>query len=166
QGQLVVDLVGGAHAHVIKRQKIEPKRARIVQLVFGVISFDSDRASKFADIQRQSVADGRHVRSISLKDISIDIRAGFIGGISLQRVRRLPELQIEANSKRTSSANIGSPLENHVGLIQTDVVAQNVVGTQRVHTPNRVVEIERIIFIEREIQSGSVQVIKNRSIRG
>ena len=134
---------------MVEGQKVKPVRTGIVHLIFGVVSLDSQRAGPLSKIQRDSFTGWKDIRPVRLKDVAIDFRAGFVRGISLERVRGLSKLQIEAASPPAAGVDIGCVLENQRGLIEAELVAQHVIGAKQVHTPNRLVEIVFIVRIQR-----------------
>jgi hypothetical protein len=71
-----------------------------------------------------------NIGSISLENISADLRARFVGGIALQRVCGLAELEIVARTEAASGGEIGSAFKDYVGLIQAEIVAEHIVGTE------------------------------------
>src|SRR5580692_104522 len=117
QGKFIIDRITGTEAHVVEGQKVEPERSRIVHLIFGVVSFEPDGTRKFAEVDIQAAADGNDVSAVGLKNVPVNIWPGFIGRISLQRVRGLAKLQIQTASETSSSSNIGWVIKYHAGLI-------------------------------------------------
>ena len=78
----------------------------------------------------------------------------------MQCVRGLPELQIQASAKSASRTNIRSVFKNDAGLVQADVVAQDIVRAQQVHASDMLIEIERIVAVDTKIDGRVAKEIK------
>src|SRR5262249_25395594 len=66
--ELVIEGVIAANSEVVVRQKIEQVRARVVDLILSVVPFEAERPAELAEIRRQTFADRRDVRAVSLPD--------------------------------------------------------------------------------------------------
>src|ERR1700693_5740993 len=133
---------------MVERQKIKPERPRVVDLIFCVITFDPNRARPLSEIHVQTTTYGNNIRSVSLKNISIDIGPWFVKRISLQRIRRLPKLQIKTAAQTPPIRCIRRMIEYHTGLIQAEAVTQNVVSAQQINSSDGRVEVVLVISIQ------------------
>src|SRR5262249_14572674 len=114
----------------------------------------------FSKIDRYTLPQRNDVRSVSLEDIAVDLRSGLVRRVPLQRVCSLTKLQIETCAPPPSSIEIGCMFENHAGLVQTELIAEDVVGTKEVHTANWVVEVVGIICVDPQIDGRVPQEIQ------
>src|SRR5215469_18673608 len=76
--ETVVDRESGAKAHMVIRQKVEPVRTRIIQLILCIVAFYAKRAAPLAEVNVPSFAQRNDIGSVSLEDIAIDFRARFV----------------------------------------------------------------------------------------
>ena len=148
-----------SRALVVKGEKVEPERAGIVHLVFGVVVLDAQRAGPLAKIDGHSSANRRDVRPIGLKYVAVNVRTRLVGGISLKRLGGLPELEIQPRSPTFVIGHIGRVFKHNVALVQAEGITANVIGAQEVGPANRGVEIVRVISVKEEIQRRAVQSI-------
>src|SRR4029077_3988744 len=114
-------------AHVVEGQKIEPVGAGIIYLVFGVVAFDSERTSPFAKIDSYSFTGGNYVCAVGLKNVAINLGPGFVGGVSLQCVGGLAELQVQTPAPAAAGCGIGRMFNDDTGLVETEFIAEHVV---------------------------------------
>src|ERR1700721_2574767 len=79
--------------HRMKKGKVvEVERPRVIDLVFRIVTLNTQRTGPLSKVQSKSLTHGNNISPISLKDISIDVRPRLIRRIPLQRRSRLPEL--------------------------------------------------------------------------
>src|SRR5450631_3782177 len=121
--ELVRDWNTGPDSHVVEGEEVKPVGSGVVDLVFGVVSFDTQRAAPLAEIDVDTFPDGNDVGAVGLENIAINLRPRLVGGISLQSVGRLPKLQIQARAPSAAGGRIGRAFKHDAGLTQTDLVA-------------------------------------------
>src|SRR5260370_11036474 len=102
----VIELVIGARAHMVKRQKVEPIGPRIVELVFAVVILEAQGTGEFAHIERQALAGGKHISSINLEQGAIHLRPRLAGSASLKPFRFLAQMQIPAPALTATGSGI------------------------------------------------------------
>src|ERR1700722_1377831 len=112
---------------MVKRQEVEQKRSRIVELILGVVALQSERARPLAKIEGQAGGHGEDVSAVRLKDIAVHIGTQFIGWVALQGRRGLAELQIETCAVTLVDVEIRRALQYDVGLIQAEAIAAHVI---------------------------------------
>jgi hypothetical protein len=56
--------------------------------------------------------------------------------------------------------------QDHIGLIQTELIAQNIVGAQQIHSSNWIVEVVLVVRIQCEIDGRIPQKIERLLIFG
>src|SRR5260370_6226775 len=137
----VIELVIGARAHMVKRQKVEPIGPRIVELVFAVVILEAQGTGEFAHIERQALAGGKHIGSLKLEHGTIHLRPRLVGSASLKRFRCLAQFEIQAPAETATGSGIGILLEDQACLIQTEGVAADVVGAQEINAADAIVEV-------------------------
>src|SRR5262249_52240078 len=147
-GESIVQRNPNTCTHVIERQKIEPVRTRVVDLVLRVISLDSERTPPLSKVHVDSFADGENIRAVGLEYVAIDLRPRLVRRIPLQGVGGLPELKIEARSPTPTSANVRRMLKDHVRLVQAELITEHVISPQQVHSPHRIVEVVSVVCVE------------------
>src|SRR5262249_41462391 len=86
-------------AQMIKRQNVEPVRPAIIEIVFTVVCFDTERTGEFPKIHSQPLAQCRHISSISLPDVTICLWTQFIDCAALEAFGCLAKHQIQASTK-------------------------------------------------------------------
>ena len=106
-------------------------------MVFGVVAFDAERTAPFSEINFEAFADWRDVGAVGLKDVAIDVGARLVVGIALQRVGSLAELKIEAAAPATAVDDIGGMIEDYIGLVEAEFVAEYVVGAEQIDAADR-----------------------------
>src|ERR1700722_490727 len=151
QRKTIADGSAHAHTHVVKGQKIKPVRARIIYLVLGVVALDTERTSPFAEIDGYAFTGGNYVGAIGLENVAIDLWSRFVGGISLQGIGGLAELQVEAPAPAMACCGIGQMVNDETGLVEAELIAEHVVGAQQIYSADGIVEIVGIVAIERYV---------------
>lgn len=96
RGKAGMNGIAGTQTGVVEGQEIEEVASGVVELVFGVIGFETERAGKLAEIERESVADRGEEGAVSLKEIAIESWTWFVGGGTLKQAGGLSELKIDA----------------------------------------------------------------------
>src|SRR5262249_29532817 len=129
-------------------------------LVFRVIALDAQRACPLTYVHGQTIADGKNVRPICLKNVAIDVWPGFVAWVSLQRRSGLAELQVETGPKATVCRNVGTVLEDQAGLVQAEGVAADIVCAKQVHPPNRVIKVVPIVRINAEVDRSGLEEVQ------
>src|ERR1700751_557535 len=94
------------------------------------------------------MANRHDVRSVSLEDIAVDIRTRLVYGIALQGFRRLAVLQIEAESVATVGRDVGIEVEDEIGLIDAERIAEDIVGAQIVNAAGGLIEVEFVVAVK------------------
>src|SRR5262249_7336292 len=69
--EAVVHRVVYTEAHVIKGEKVEPIRTRIVHLIFGVVALDPEGTGPLSEVHFQALSHRDYVRAISLKKLPV-----------------------------------------------------------------------------------------------
>ena len=95
----------------------------------------------------------RREGSIRLENIPVNTGARLIHRVALQRLRGLPELEIQPSAEVLALGRIDSVFDHHIRLIQTEAVAADIVGTEKVRASDRRIEIEAVVAVERKIDS-------------
>src|SRR5208282_753881 len=88
----IADRITGTESHVVEGEKAEPVGSGIVHLILGVIAFDPKRTPPLTEVDVHALTNRNDVGTVSLKNVAIDVRAWFVGRVSLRRVRGLAEL--------------------------------------------------------------------------
>ena len=148
QRKAIADWDTDTDTHVVKRQKVEPVRAGIIYLVFGVVAFDAERTSPFAKIDGYAFTDGNYVCAVGLENVAINLGPRFVRGVSLQCVGGLAELQIEAPTPAAAGCGIGRMFNDDTGLVEAEFIAEHVVGAQQIYSTDGIVEIVGVVAIQ------------------
>ena len=155
QSKAIVDAILRAHAGVIEGQVVKVEGPRIVHLVLGVVAFRAERARPLADVHIQAAAQRDHVGAVSLEDVAVDLRARLVGGIALQGLRGLAELQVKTNAISSFRGHIRIEGKDDIGLVNAEGVAEHVISAKIVNPSGRPVEVVFIIAIEHIVDRGS-----------
>ena len=96
-----------------------------------------------------------------------------------KRLRRLPlaqgkrrcvgglaELKIEAPAPAAAFGDVGWMIENYVGLVQAEFVAENVVGAEKIDAADRGVEVVVVVAVERDVDSGVAEEAEDFGVGG
>src|SRR5688572_7242594 len=145
--EFVVEWIGRAEAEMVKRQKVEEIRPAIIEIVFGVVGFVTERAGEFAEINCQAGAQRRNVSSVNLPDVAINLRPQFVDSAALQGFGRLAELQVESRSESAPGVYVRRLFQDDRRLVQAEAVAQYVIGAQQVDAAEWAVEIVGVISV-------------------
>ena len=96
-----------------------------------------------------------YICTVSLENISIDIRTRLVDGVALQGLRRLTKLQVESNAISSFGCDVGIEGENEIGLIDAEDIAEDVVSANIIGATWWSVEVVFIIAIEHIVDCGS-----------
>src|SRR5208337_2648789 len=139
----------------VKGQIVEVERPRVIHLVFGVVSFGPKRTGPFSKVHIESSTHRYNICTVSLEDISIDIRTRLVDGVALQGLGRLTKLQVESNAISSFGCDVGIEGENEIGLIDAEDIAEDVVSANIIGATWWSVEVVFIIAIEHIVDCGS-----------
>src|SRR5262245_61535995 len=149
---------------MVKRQKVEEVGAAVVEIVFGVVGLVSERARELAEVNRQAVAQWRDVSPIRLPDVAVNLRSQLVDGASLHGLRRLAELQVKSRAEPAPGIDLRRLLEDDGRLIQTEAVAQHVIGAQQVDASERAIEVVAVITVDRQVDCRVAPEIKRLAV--
>jgi hypothetical protein len=79
----------------------------------------------------------------------------LVGGIALQRLRCLAELEIEAESVAAVNGEIGIEVKDEISLVEAEGVAENVVGAEIADSADGRVEAVFSVAIQVVVESGA-----------
>jgi len=151
---------------VVEGQEIKPEGAGVVGLIFGIVSFDTEGAAPFSEIDFEAFADGRDIGAVGLKDVAIDVGARLVVGIALQRVGGLAELEVEASAPAAAVGDVGGMIKDDVGLVEAELVAEDVVGAEEIDAADGGVEIVIVVAVESDVDGGVVEEAEEFGVFG
>ena len=94
---------------------------------------------------------GEQIGAVRLPDVAIHVGTRFVGGPTLHGLGRLAELQVETRAEPAPGIAVRRLLEDDGRLIQTEAIAQHVVGAQQVDATKRAVEIVAVITVNGQV---------------
>ena len=151
-GELRVDVIRCPEAHVIERQKVEIEGSGVIDLIVGVIVLDAESAVELAEIYSQAASDRKDIRAVRLEQIPVNLRPGLVLGSALERLRILPEHEIDAAAVSAARLDVRSTFQDEPELVQREVVGQHVIGTKQVDAADGPVEVITVVTVEIEVQ--------------
>jgi hypothetical protein len=92
--------------------------------------------------------------AVGLENVAINLGPGFVGGISLQGVSGLTELQIEAPAPPAACGGIGRMVNCDTGLIEAEFVAEDIVGAQQIYAAEGTIEVVGVVAMQRDVDGG------------
>jgi hypothetical protein len=83
--------------------------------------------------------------------VAVNLRAQLVDRAALHGLGRLAELQVEARPESAPRIDVRRLLEDDGRLIQTEAVAQHVIGAQQVDAAERAVEVVGVITVDGQV---------------
>ncbi len=149
-GDLPVHRPRQPQARVVERQEVEQVRARERLIVLRVVRLVPEHRRELAEVDLEAVgANRKEVSPVDLPHVAVDVGPGLVRGTALNGVRRLPELQVDAETVASPGLDVGRRVDHQRRLLDAESIAAGVVRTQHQHAVRRRVPVALIVTLER-----------------